>query len=347
MRLCPKCGDYYADDLLAFCLTDGTPLAGVVPEGELWEEGLRVVEEKERVLRVRRRRLKWQRVTQVVTTTLVTTMVVCVVAVNGLIYLTPEPDEAPASPSGTTPKRAPTPTTVVSRLRGWIPDSVITRIEPLPTTDTEGDPSPKVATTTSSGTHVRDEDTDTNENGNKNTNTNENTNENTNANANENANRNTNTNTNENTNTNTNANTDTNTNTNANTGTNTNENRNTNRNTNTNTNADTPVECSGADEEREWETIRGAYDGAWRRLLGRGREQILADPKTGGAVGVEVSPGEVRYQRRFLNVCTAAVVSARYTWDVMTNDNGTIKNTTVTKSKRFACFKLGGAWICR
>lgn len=322
MRFCPKCGDYYADDLLTFCLTDGAPLAGVAPEGRLWEEGLRAVEEKEKVLRVRRRRLRWQRLVQVATTTLVTTMVVCVVAVNGLIYLTPEPDEAPAAaPSRATPKREATPSTVESRLKALIPDSVVTRTEPLPTTETPADPSLKAATT-SSGPRERDDDARDDGDATPTP-----------------------------------------------TPTPTADTKFEDR-TPTPTPAPTPppatptptptpvivsatpperppAECSDADRERERDAILGAYGAAWRRRIEGERQKIIAEHKPDGAVEAEAELGELEYQGLFLKACTAAFVTARYTWKVRATARQAVIIVPVPKSKRFACAKLGGAWICR
>ncbi|HYP52714.1 MAG TPA: hypothetical protein VEQ42_04200 [Pyrinomonadaceae bacterium] len=119
MRTCPKCGDFYAGGASAFCPADGTPLADLDPRGETWSEAVRVVGEKQRVLRRRERRLKWRRVAASVVTTLVVTLVVCVAAVSSYIYLRPTPKEivtnaAPtpdASETSTpTPTATPTPT---------------------------------------------------------------------------------------------------------------------------------------------------------------------------------------------------------------------------------------------
>jgi uncharacterized repeat protein (TIGR01451 family) len=85
MRFCPKCGDYYADALLAFCLMDGAPLTNVAPTGKSWREGARVLEKKENALRQQKRKLKWRRIA--LSAMLVATMVVCVVAANSFIYI--------------------------------------------------------------------------------------------------------------------------------------------------------------------------------------------------------------------------------------------------------------------
>jgi hypothetical protein len=101
MRTCPTCGDFYSDDLLAFCLSDGTPLVSVAPHGERWVEGQRVIEEKERAERKQRRRLKWRRVVLTAMTMMMAAAVVFVVTVNGFIYLKPQPEaeSARAEPS--------------------------------------------------------------------------------------------------------------------------------------------------------------------------------------------------------------------------------------------------------
>jgi hypothetical protein len=106
MRLCPKCGDYYVEVSLAFCLNDGTPLVVVKPRSESWSEGERVIEEKEKALKKQTRRIKWRRVLFSAMTMLIATVVVFVVAVNSFIYLKPEQEEVvPDKPS--TPATAP------------------------------------------------------------------------------------------------------------------------------------------------------------------------------------------------------------------------------------------------
>jgi hypothetical protein len=108
LRTCPRCGDFYADDSLLFCLADGTPLAEVDPHGDTWAEGTRVVKEKGRVLRRLTRRLRLRRILMMTTTVLITTTVVFVVAVNTYVYFTPQPD-APVVAAALTPSPSPTP----------------------------------------------------------------------------------------------------------------------------------------------------------------------------------------------------------------------------------------------
>ena len=185
MRFCPKCGEYYADGSLAFCLGDGTPLVDVNPLGESWSAARRAVEEKENALTRQQRRLKWRRIVSAAVTTLIATMVLLVVAVNGLIYLKPKPDEVaavspptqeasePAEPAGailpnTPADPAPTP--------GMTTPTPTPKASPTPTrTNANSNTRPNV-----NGNH--NTTTNTNHNANTNTNANANTNANTNVN---------------------------------------------------------------------------------------------------------------------------------------------------------------------
>jgi hypothetical protein len=305
MRTCPKCGDFYADDLLAFCLADGTPLVGVSPHGESWDEGVRVVAEKEEALRKRRRRLRWRRVLTRATTTLVMTTVVCVVAVNSFIYLKPGPEEilrAAASTPAPPPKARPTtappglrepiaadPTLVVPITQTSELTSVPTPQQtaaPNPTADSSsptGDeqptppstPTPPPSTPTPSPTPTP-----------------------------------------------------------------------TPSPTPTPTPKPTPVECSDADKAREREIIIGEFGGRWRQKIESDRRKIIAESARDAAAGAEASLGGIEYESLFFKSCTLGFITARYTWQVRTNANGTIRTVSVPKSKRFACVKIGGAWGC-
>jgi cytoskeletal protein RodZ len=136
MRLCPKCGDYYADAALAFCLSDGAPLASVEPSSESWSEGARVIEEKENALKRQTRKLKWRRVALRAMTMALAVMVVCVVAVNSWIYLRPQPEE-PVTAEPLTPTAAAKPDDIPITPRKAIPTK--TR-RPTRTTETTASP---------------------------------------------------------------------------------------------------------------------------------------------------------------------------------------------------------------
>jgi hypothetical protein len=114
MLLCPRCGDYYADGSLAFCLADGTPLVSVNPGSDKWSEGARIIEQKDQALKKQKRRKQWWRVSSVMTMLIVTMAVYGVVA-KRYVYLvpaaspTPTPLSSPSPSSSTSPSTTPSP----------------------------------------------------------------------------------------------------------------------------------------------------------------------------------------------------------------------------------------------
>lgn len=134
LRACPKCGDYYADASLAFCLSDGTPLVSVDPHSESWSEGARVVEAKEQALKRQQRKLKWRRVLMSMMTILMVIMVVCVVVVNSYIYLKPKQEQTALNkPSTLAP---------VDSIDPNIPDWPVPSPSPRPTATLKPSPTP-------------------------------------------------------------------------------------------------------------------------------------------------------------------------------------------------------------
>jgi hypothetical protein len=92
MRICPKCGAYYAADSLAFCREDGAPLVNVEPNSKNWSQGTRVIQEQTKTLRKQTRRLKWRRIVTTSMSMTMITMVVTVVVLNTREYLKPAPE---------------------------------------------------------------------------------------------------------------------------------------------------------------------------------------------------------------------------------------------------------------
>lgn len=76
MRTCPKCSDYYADDSLAFCLADGTPLTSVDANGERWNDGSQAIERKHEALTKQKRKLIWRWIVASAMTTLMFTLAI-------------------------------------------------------------------------------------------------------------------------------------------------------------------------------------------------------------------------------------------------------------------------------
>jgi hypothetical protein len=143
--LCPRCGDYYTEAALAFCLADGTPLVSVDPNSERWSEGSRIIEHKEKALRKQRQRQQWWRVSSVMTM-LIVTMVAYGVVAKRYIYLVP----APASPA---PPPTPSPSPLRSKSLSPTPSpspsllpspTIVIRETPTPTIVVSQTPTPTI-----------------------------------------------------------------------------------------------------------------------------------------------------------------------------------------------------------
>ena len=294
MRLCPKCGDYYADSLLAFCLVDGTPLADVSPLSENWNKGVRVIEEKASALKKQQRKLKRRRALLSAMTMLIVAMVVCVLAAHAFIYLNPQQEESVASE----PLR---PATKPASLK----DSIAPGGPGKPSTKPRPTASPKPTVTpteTKKNTPPRDP-TDTPP-----------------------------------------------------------------RDT---TDTTTPVltlpprstilpptkwppslllpsvpACSEADQSREREIILRRFGEMWRQRFEGERSSIINGSAPQGAENIEARLGSIEYASTFSKACAASFVTARYVWRVTMNVNQTPKVVTVAKSRKFACVKVGGVWLC-
>jgi hypothetical protein len=89
MRICPKCGAFDGDGLSQFCLADGSVLLEVDPSSQQWSEGERFVRDQNDGLKRTLRRVKRWRVLRSLMTMMVVTVVVCVAAINGVVYLAP------------------------------------------------------------------------------------------------------------------------------------------------------------------------------------------------------------------------------------------------------------------
>ncbi len=138
MLFCPRCGDYYADGSLAFCLADGTPLMSVNPGSERWSEGARIIEQKENALRKQKRRSKWRRVSSL-TTILIVTMIVYGVVAKRYVFLIPAVSPSPTPRIET--KQTPTPTIVIKETPT---PTIAIKETPTPTIVIEKTPTPTI-----------------------------------------------------------------------------------------------------------------------------------------------------------------------------------------------------------
>lgn len=105
------------------------------------------------------------------------------------------------------------------------------------------------------------------------------------------------------------------------------------------------TECSDSDKERIAANLIASFGASWRRNIEQERSRIIA-----ATFGVDVQTavatlGPIEFQPT-LPKCSAAVVTARYVWQVKADLPQGIKAVTVPRVRRFACGKVLGAWIC-
>jgi hypothetical protein len=158
MRICLKCGDYFADDSLAFCLVDGTPLVRVAPGSDKWREGSRVIEQKENARKKRKRRLEWKRFLQTLITILILGLVLYAMAARRWVYFKPidspilsdsptpppSPSSSPSPSPSVTPSPTPTPTPSPTHTPTPTP-SPSPKVSPSPSPRVSPSPSPRVS----------------------------------------------------------------------------------------------------------------------------------------------------------------------------------------------------------
>ena len=93
MKFCPKCRNFYDDALLVFCQRDGIPLVNINQSSELWTEGRNAIESSQKIIKKQTRIQKLQRIAKILVTTLLTMMVITVVAMNITISPLPTTNE--------------------------------------------------------------------------------------------------------------------------------------------------------------------------------------------------------------------------------------------------------------
>ena len=101
-------------------------------------------------------------------------------------------------------------------------------------------------------------------------------------------------------------------------------------------------ECSEADKSQATEAILNRYRDTFKRRIESQRDKIVSQFSDGTVrATAELEPPE--YGPVVLNQCSVASVRVRYVWRV---SSPTRAVTPVRGEKRFACFKLAGAWLC-
>jgi hypothetical protein len=103
--------------------------------------------------------------------------------------------------------------------------------------------------------------------------------------------------------------------------------------------------CSDSDRERIGANLVATFARQWRRAIERERPQIVATAFGSDIQNAVATLGTIEFQPT-LRKCSAAVIAARYAWQVKADLPQGVKAASVPRVKRFACRKVPGEWIC-
>jgi hypothetical protein len=104
-----------------------------------------------------------------------------------------------------------------------------------------------------------------------------------------------------------------------------------------------PPECSETEKERIGSSLIARFGELWQRNIERERSRIISE-----AVDVKnavATLGPIEFQPT-VTKCLAALVTARYSWQVKADLPQGLKVVNVPKVKRFPCTKVLGGWHC-
>jgi hypothetical protein len=106
-----------------------------------------------------------------------------------------------------------------------------------------------------------------------------------------------------------------------------------------------PNPCSEADQNRALNTLR-SFEPRWRQQIEGERARIIKENVPGDiqAAHAEASLGEIDFQYAFPKPCKAAVVTARYVWQIVSPLASGRKS--VSRQRIIGCGKFLGGWVC-
>ena len=116
-----------------------------------------------------------------------------------------------------------------------------------------------------------------------------------------------------------------------------------------------PQVCTDADKARLREEILNRFGAGWQRRIESEKPGIIAASLPAAAAGhpggvettARLSP--INFDFMFSNACTPVFITARYAWQLHVPGSPTApeKDLTIPKRRTFQCAKFGGVWICR
>ena len=106
-----------------------------------------------------------------------------------------------------------------------------------------------------------------------------------------------------------------------------------------------PPECSATDKERIGASLIGRFGDVWRRNIGRERSRIIVEALNMDVKNADATLGPIEFQPT-LTTCSAALITARYAWQVKADLPQGLKVVNVPRVKRFTCGKVLNTWLC-
>ena len=107
----------------------------------------------------------------------------------------------------------------------------------------------------------------------------------------------------------------------------------------------TPTECSETEKEHIGASLIATFGDRWRRNIERERSRIIAETVNVDVKNAVANLGPIEFQPT-VTKCSAALVTARYAWQVKADLPQGLKVVTVRRESRFVCTKVFGAWLC-
>lgn len=87
IKYCRKCKNFYDDELLKFCLNDGSPLAQIDQTYEIWKEGINKILQTKKLIRRETRKNQIKKIISILITSILIIMVISVVTLWSWVYV--------------------------------------------------------------------------------------------------------------------------------------------------------------------------------------------------------------------------------------------------------------------
>jgi Carboxypeptidase regulatory-like domain len=106
-----------------------------------------------------------------------------------------------------------------------------------------------------------------------------------------------------------------------------------------------PPECLETEKKRIGSSLVARFGELWQRNIERERSRIISEALNVDVKNAVATLRPIEFQPT-VSKCSAALVTARYSWEVKTELPSGLKVVNVSKVKRFLCTKVLGEWHC-